>query len=189
MLYICLLLLPPLLNTLAIFYLNIVRRAYWLRLFCLLLIVFITLYSIFYPFSSHLLIRYTCAFFLSWYLIWSVNILFVFDIRSFRRFRVRQCGRQELVCWESVYQTAGLNRLIWALDLSTNFRGLGWRSTRANAAWPSRKHQERLKNSMGLLLRVQKLAVRGVILFGIDRFLRTCHQSQGSVNLALYQLP
>lgn len=163
-------LLPPVLNALAISRTDITSPAYRLREAVFFSTIATATYGILYPPSHHALVNYANGFFLSWYLIWSTNILFTYDIRSLRRLQVRSAQGHDFCYWEPIHETSGLRRFVWPLDLSTNFRGLGWMCTKPGTSWPPTKHRWCPATTYGLAGRLRKLAV-DVVIFGAARIL------------------
>lgn len=163
-------LIPPLLNALAISRSDITCPTYALRAIIFSLIIASTTHGIFYPPSNNALVNYANGLFLSWYVVWSANTLFIYDIRSLRRLQMRSVQGHGFCYWEPIHETSGMRRLIWALDLSTNFRGLGWMSSKPGVSWPTIKHRWCPTTSYGLARRIQKVAADCLIFCGV-RFL------------------
>ncbi|KAB8211041.1 hypothetical protein BDV34DRAFT_220211 [Aspergillus parasiticus] len=69
------------------------------------------------------LMNYISGFMASWYIIWAANILLVQDVKSLRRIQARHSGGY---VWEALPKKHGYQRLLWALDLTFNFRAIGW---------------------------------------------------------------
>ncbi|KAI9927055.1 hypothetical protein ASPWEDRAFT_296908 [Aspergillus wentii DTO 134E9] len=79
--------------------------------------------SIFNPPFGNALLNYMNGFFSSWYIVWAANILFLYRIREIKR--LRKSPNKDGYHWESL-PPLGYTRLLWTLDLTTNFRGIGW---------------------------------------------------------------
>ena len=67
----------------------------------------------------------------AWYVIWSADLLFVLDPRTFRRIQIsgitkRTKHHHESYHWEPLPGRLTLQRAFWVLDLVTNPRELGW---------------------------------------------------------------
>lgn len=169
-------LLPPFLSAVAISCTDVLPQSHKLSLFISSLIIAIAVYGISHPPSDNALVNYVNGFLLSWHLVWSMNILFVYDIRSLRRLQMKSLQGCHFCYWEPLRDTAGWHRLSWGLDLSTNFRGLGWMSTSSRDSWPSLRYKWRPTTSYGLPRRLQKLALV-CIIFGLAR--RLVHQPSG----------
>ena len=161
---------PPCLNTAAIFCSDLTSHPRKIRAFTLFLIMSSSVYGVLHPPSNNALLNYTNGFFLSWYFIWSMNILFVLDFPSLRRLQVSSVQGHEFRCWEPICDTTTLHRVAWAFDLSTNFRGLGWMSTSPEAPWPLAKYRWSPTKSLKFSLRLQKLLMDCLIFSGARRF-------------------
>lgn len=67
----------------------------------------------------------------AWYVIWSADLLFVLDPRTFRRIQISEITKgtkhhHESYHWEPLPGRLILQRAFWVLDLVTNPRELGW---------------------------------------------------------------
>ena len=159
-------LLPPLLSAVAVSFSTIGLHSRKLAAFTYFLITSLSLYGIFHPPSSNAFLNYANGFFLSWYLVWSMNILFIFDVRSLRRLQMRRVRGHDFCYWEPMCDTTGLRRLVWALDLSTNFRGLGWMSTSPGVPWPLAKYRWSSTTTQTFCRRLLRLIMDGLIFSG-----------------------
>lgn len=156
-------LLPPALTAVAVYCVDIVRRIHILNAFIFVLIASSAIYGLCHPPFHNALANYANGFMLSWYLIWSVNILFVCDVRSLRRLRSTTVQGCDFCHWEPLRDTTAVGRIAWALDLSTNFRGLGWMSAETDASWPPAKYRWRPAPAYGLSQRFRRLIADAVI--------------------------
>jgi hypothetical protein len=161
-----------LLHLLAIFCTDIISYPYTLRAILFSAIIALATWGIAHPPSDNALINYANGFFLSWYLIWSTNVFFIYDIRSLRRLQMRSVQGHDFCYWEPIHETWGLRRLMWVVDLSTNFRGLGWMSTNPGFSWPPAKYRWCSTTSYGLVKRLQKFAVDYLIFCWVRGLIR-----------------
>lgn len=84
--------------------------------------------TIFNPPYENALYNYLSGFLSSWYIIWSANVLFIHDVRALKRIQKLSLPSDSVsYCWECLPPIFSYRRGLWALDLSTNFRGIGWK--------------------------------------------------------------
>lgn len=86
--------------------------------------------SIFNPQWENLFLRYFISLYSCWFIIWSANILFISQPSEYRRIQKRSpaVGPYYLdnYFWQPLPKEDTWARFFWALDLATNFRGIGW---------------------------------------------------------------
>lgn len=157
-------LLPPSLTAAAVYCADANPHPRSLNAFVFALILASAWFGVLHPPSDNALANYVNGFLLLWYLIWSANILFMHDVRALRQLRSMTVQDSDFCYWEPLRRTTGLHRLAWALDLSTNFRGLGWMSTDPDATWPPAKYRWRPTTTHGLTQRLRRVAVDCIIL-------------------------
>ncbi|KAH8664792.1 hypothetical protein BGZ61DRAFT_367040 [Ilyonectria robusta] len=83
---------------------------------------------IFNPPYENSLYNYLSGFLSSWYIIWSANVLLIHDVRALKRIQKLGLPSDSVsYCWECLPPAFSYRRVLWALDLSTNFRVIGWK--------------------------------------------------------------
>ena len=160
-------LIPPFLNALMICFHESVR--FGLVIFSL--VTALATFGILYPRSNNAMLNYTNGFLLSWQVIWSFNLLYVFNIDSLKCVRIRRFRGSESCYYESLGDTTGLRRFLWAFDLALNFRGTGWMAIENNNSyWPPQKYTWWSSSSQSSKRRLAKLGANW-FLFGLGQHL------------------
>ncbi|KAL4864888.1 hypothetical protein BDV12DRAFT_200702 [Aspergillus spectabilis] len=72
------------------------------------------------------LANYITGFFAAWYIIWSANLLLVKDLRKLKRIAKQLQSSPTVYVWQSLPSSHGRARFLWAVDLTLNFRAIGW---------------------------------------------------------------
>lgn len=82
------------------------------------------------PQWENLFLRYFVALYSSWFIVWSANTLFISKPSEYKRIQKRNplAGSRDLdnYFWQPLPEAFSWARFFWALDLATNFRGIGW---------------------------------------------------------------
>ncbi|KAL4914598.1 hypothetical protein BDW62DRAFT_204488 [Aspergillus aurantiobrunneus] len=87
----------------------------------------VSLRAIFVPSSyDNPLANYVIGFFSCWYIIWSANVLLVKDLTTLQRIRRQRQSSPPVHVWQSLPSSHSWERVFWALDLTFNFRAVGW---------------------------------------------------------------
>lgn len=123
------------------------------RLILFLLIAFLSLSNILIsPYSSPML-NFLTGMGSAWYIIWSGDLLFIQDPRTFKRlqghFIAEARGAHVIYTWQPIPEPHTLSRFFWVLDLVTNLRELGWEHGLHKDSIPLLQRQGRNSSSLG----------------------------------------
>lgn len=83
-------------------------------------------YALFSTLLMKCFVNYLSGFLSSWHIIWSANVLLIYDVRALKG--IQKFGPPSdsvSYCWECLPPLFSYRRELWALDLSTNFRRIG----------------------------------------------------------------
>ncbi|KAL4786597.1 hypothetical protein BJX76DRAFT_354961 [Aspergillus varians] len=72
------------------------------------------------------LANYLVGFFSFWYIIWSTNLLLVKDLTTLGRIKKQPFSSSTAYVLQPLPSSHSCDRLFWAMDLSLNFRAIGW---------------------------------------------------------------
>ncbi|KAM5477083.1 hypothetical protein MauCBS54593_000354 [Microsporum audouinii] len=82
--------------------------------------------AIFNPPFNNAFLNYLSGFFSFWYIIWSTSILFIYRPSQLQRLQRYNSPIEISYRWEPLPPPFTYRRALWAWDLTTNYRGVGW---------------------------------------------------------------
>ena len=131
---------PPLMLFLSIYFLEISHSSSTVRYAVLSCIVTSAVWSILNPPYNSLSLNCMSGFISGWYILWSVNVLFICNVRTLKRVQKQSGSIAHLYYWEPLPKNLSYQRIFWALDLTTNVRGIGWDHVSSKAKLPPLIH-------------------------------------------------